>query len=117
MITNIWKSIKFYCPEHKEPVALTIQTKGTTPFYACPKYYPKNRDPDEFACVNHINLNEYEAAIKHISDILVESELNNEKTNLASHKWTRKGIDFEVFSHTRDTIKVYMKNKNALHQR
>ena len=44
--------------------------------------------------------------IDHISKILEDAELNNEKLNLAGYKWKSKGILFEVFEHDNEKIKV-----------
>ena len=75
-------------------------------FYNCPKYKDDQREANERKCSNRISPVEYEKMIDHISKILEDAELNNEKLNLAGYKWKSKGILFEVFEHDNEKIKI-----------
>lgn len=114
MIQNIWQKIELYCGVHSEPIKMEIQEGPHSLFYACPKYYPENRDIGERACANRINLVDYEAMINYISKLLIDADVNNEKLVLANYKWTMKSIQFEIFEHEGEMIKIKMINKKAL---
>lgn len=115
MIKGIWNMIEVYCGDksrhgdelHKLEV---VQGVFNGYFYNCPKYRDDNREPGERKCCNRISPVEYERMIDHISALLEEAEMNNEQINLAGHIWKSHGIRFEIFSHEKDNIKVYMLN-------
>lgn len=113
-IKNIWKEIEVYCGNgHNELVKMEIQQGPHSLFYACPKYHPENRTKDERACANRINLIDYEKMINHISDILIEAEMNDVVENLTGHSWSANGIDFKIISDD-DKIRVLMLSKKSL---
>lgn len=114
MITNLWQSVEIYCDNHEEPIKMTIQQGPHSLFYSCPKYYPENRNEDERACSNRINLIDYEAMINYIGNLLMDAELNNRSDNLANIKWQSKGIEYYITKHTKGLIKVKMINKKAI---
>jgi len=115
MIKNIWKTIKVYCGnDHKELYELKIENGMYQLFYACPRYHIENRAPGERACNNRISIDDYENMISHISKLLEDAEMNGQSVNLAHYKWRKKNIEFEIFEHTSDSIKVFMKNKVAI---
>ena len=117
MIQNLWQNIVLYCGNHEkenELVKMTIQNGPSSLFYACPKYYPDNREVGEKACPNRINFVDFEKFVNHLSDIIEDANKNFETVGLTGHKWTYKTITFEVFSYKEDKIKVKMINKKAL---
>ena len=115
MIANIWKEIEVFCENrHEEPVKMEIQDGPHSPFYACPKYHPENRTEEERACSNRINLVDYENMINYISDEITENVKNGCEANLTNYKWTKKGIEFHIFSHAPNEIKVLVSNKKAI---
>jgi len=115
MIRNIWNTIEVYCDNrHEIPIPMQIQ-EGVSLFYACPKYHNANRDDHEYACSNRINLIEYESMVLYISDIIMENEMNNCSANLNNYEWSnKKGITFKIFEHTKDKIKVIVRNTPAI---
>jgi hypothetical protein len=115
-ITGTWDSVKLMCTHrHKEPVPMEIKQGPSSLFYACPKYYPQNRDEDERACNNRLNLVDYERMLSHVNGLLRDAELNDEKVNLKSVKWKdAKGTLFEVLSHDGDGLVVSAVNKRAI---
>ena len=114
MITKIWNNIELYCGNHEVPVKMTIKDGGLSLFYACPKYYPENRDEHELACVNRINFVDFEKFVNHISSLLEEAENNNSSLNLTNYKWIYKSIEFNIIYHDEELIKVVMINKRAI---
>lgn len=115
MITNLWNNIELYCcHRHDEPIKMEVQQGPKTIFYACPKYHEDNRDDEEKACRNFLYLNEYEKMLNKISDLLYKAEMNNVKDNLEHYKWSENGVDFEIFSHVGDKIKIKMVNRKSI---
>lgn len=114
MIRNLWEQIELRCGCHESHPIMTIQTKGVTPFYACPKYYPENRDYGEKACVNHIGINDFDKMLKIIEKELRDGEDNFEQVNLTNLKFKIGAMDFQVEQQVEDKIKINVVNKNAL---
>jgi hypothetical protein len=118
MIKGIWDMIEVYCGDkHKHgddcdklPKLEIVQGVYNGYFYNCPKYRDDRREPGELKCHNRISPVEYEKMIDHISNLLEEAEMNNEKINLVGHTWKSHGIKFEIFDHTENKIKVTMLN-------
>ncbi len=114
IIKNIWNKITIYCGCHAEPVEMVANTKGSTLFYSCPKYYEQNRSPNEHACANRIKLDDYQAAVEHLCSRIAENEANNSIEDLTGYRWSRRGIDFRVIKYTNDDIHIMVANKTAL---
>lgn len=108
MIKNFWNNVILLCgnPNHTEEISMSIVNGTHSLFYACPKYSEENRNNNERACPNRINLIDYEAMLNHISEMVEQAILDNTTINLTSHKWTKKGITFEVISFSEDKIVV-----------
>lgn len=115
MVKNMWKQIVLVCGCHEEEVIMNIIQGPSSLFYACPKYYPENRENGERACANRINLVDYEKMVDYLSDKIEESLLEGNKEDLTNLNWVYKGvIEFKVLEHKNGMIKVRMKNKKAL---
>lgn len=115
MVKNIWKMIKVYCGNnHDELLELQVENGMYQLFYACPRYHIENRAPGERACNNRISIDDYENMISTVSNLIEEAEMNNQTINLTNYKWTKKNIEFKIFEHTKDSIKIFMKNKVAI---
>lgn len=115
MIKNIWQMIEPYCDNgHTEDIKLEIAEGPFSLFYACPKYQEENRSTGERACSNRVNLVDYEKMIMYISDMLLDAEADGCQINLKNYKWVKGGIDYEIFEHTQDTIKVKIKARKSL---
>ncbi len=114
MIKNFWKKIILVCGCHEEEIPMQIIDGPSSLFYACPKYYPQNREHGEKACANRINLIDYEKMVDYLSERYEETLLSGGKENLKNVSWTYKSISFKVIEHTEEYIKVKMVNKKAL---
>ena len=42
--------------------------------------------------------------------------MNGQVINLKNYKWTKKNIEFKIIEHTKNSIKVLMKNKVAINK-
>jgi hypothetical protein len=116
IITGTWSSVKLVCAHrHKEPVVMELRQGPSSLFYACPKYYPENRDEGERACNNRLNLVDYERMLAHINALLYEAEFMGEKPNLTNHKWKdAKGTEYKILLHEKEEFVVEMFNKRAI---
>ena len=109
--------IHVYCGNnHQELEELKIEEGMYQLFYACPKYQMENRNPNEKACNNRISVDDYENMITHVSSMIEEAEMNNTMLDLTNVKWVKKNIEFTIFEHTKDSIKIFMKNKVAINK-
>ena len=119
MIKNLCDMIEVYCGNgHKEPVALYMRDgsdMGKDSFYACPRYYPENREPGERACNNNLTITDYIKMVDYLDKILTEAELNDEKVNLTNRKFKIGQVNYTVFEHTNKKIKISIVNNKAIH--
>ena len=117
MIKNIRKIIKVYCGnDHDELQELQLGDGIYQMFFACPRYHIENRDPNERACNNRISIDDYENMVTYISKLIEDAEMNGQVINLKNYKWTKKNIEFKIIEHTKNSIKVLMKNKVAINK-
>lgn len=116
IITGTWDNVKLVCCQrHKEPVPMVIQDGPSSPFYACPKYHPENREEGEFACNNRLSVQDFSKMLEHLHQIIIASEMRDEKVNLTHYEWKdRKGIEYKVLSHTGDKLVISVYNKRAM---
>ena len=115
-IKNLWGRIELICGNHDtEDVVMDIKEGPSSPFYACPKYYPENRTSDERACVNRINMIDFEKMLDHVQDNILEMEAQGTQGNLLHQKWKYKSIEFEIIGYDpHGKIKIKMINRKAL---
>ena len=115
-ITGIWKDITIVCGCHERPVKMIIQEGPSSLFYSCPRYYPENRNENESACANRINLIDYEEMVNHISTLIVNAQQEDEQLNLEGFRFkNEKGdIEFRIIEHKNNSIIVSMVSKKAL---
>ena len=118
IITGTWSDIKLVCTyRHEEPIAMNIKEGPASPFYACPKYYDFNREPDERACNNRLNLVDYEKMITHIDKIRYDAEMSGEMAILTGYTWkTTKGIEYKILQHKHNNLVVGVTNKVAINK-
>lgn len=117
MIKNLWKNTHFYCGHrHKEPVEMYFKdgVAGNSMFYACPKYYPENREEGERACSNRLNFVDAEGIINKLSDIIEEKEMSGEIFDFTNLKFRYKAIDVKVLSYSPSKVELEIVNKKAL---
>ena len=115
VLKGSWKYVQVVCGNHgdQNDIIMTIQQGPHSLFYACPKYFPDNREPEEPPCVNRINLIDYEKMLSYIADVMVNAERNGEICNLTNYKWEKNGIQFMVLSHTDEKLIIKMFNKKS----
>lgn len=114
MVKNLWKQIVLVCGNCEEHPVLQLIDGPSSPFYACPRYYPENREPNTKACPNRINLVDYEKMVDYFSDRIEESICNGSKENLKNVRWVYKNtIEFVVLEHTENVLRISMRNKKA----
>lgn len=113
-ILGEWENIIPLCGNHEGHVRMEPIQGPHSMFYACPKYYPKNRAEGERACNNRINLIEYEAMVSHLNGIIADAMLEGGDVDLTNHEWRSKGISYMVEEHGRDKIAVRILNKKAM---
>ena len=87
---------------------------GKDSFYACPKYYPENREPNERACNNNLTITDYLKMVNHIDKILTQAELNDEKLNLTNIRFKIGRVEYHVTEHSSRKIKIEVLNKKAI---
>lgn len=120
MIKNLCDLIDVYCDNgHKEPIHFYMKD-GTDmnkdSFFACPKYYPNNRNSDERACNNNLTITDYLKMVDYIDKTITEAELNDEKTNLTNLQFKIGMVQYRVKSHTDRKIKIAVLNKRAINK-
>ena len=116
MITNLWNKIDVFCGCHDEcsPVRLIPHEGPHSMFYSCPKYYPENRNENEIACANRLNLIELEEAIERISREMEDGGTFS-VVNLRGFKWkNKKSTEFKVIRHDNTGISLSIRNIRSL---
>lgn len=116
MIKNLWKHITLVCGNHhKEEVIMDLKSGPMSLFYACPKYYPENRTKEERACVNRLNLVDFEKMLDHMTKKIEDDMDQNIETNLTGYQYRdRKGTQYTVLEHSKDDLKIEVLNRRAL---
>lgn len=115
IIKNFWQQVSLFCGCHNKPVEMIPNTKGSTLFYSCPKYYEENREKGEHACANRIKLDDYQSAVEHLSTIIAQNEMDGNVENLTGYRWNDKGIEFEVIKHEPNKkLQISMINRPAM---
>lgn len=116
MLKGAWKYVKVICGNHGDnnEIDMEIQQGPHSLFYACPHYSAENRAEGEPPCLNRINLIEYENMLSTLAGVMVEAEENGQIFNLKNYRWEKKGISYQVLSHTEEVLIVKVLNKKAL---
>lgn len=113
MIKNIWSNVKFFCGhDHKEPIEMAYQQGPDSLFYACPKYHPENREPEERACSNRLNLVNAEKIINQFANEVEKRGFIG--VNLTNYEWDYKTIHIKVLKHSVNEINLEIVDKKAL---
>lgn len=118
MIKNLCDMIEIYCGHgHSERIAMYMRDgsdMGKDSFFACPKYYPENREAGERACNNNLTITDYIKMVNYIDKKLTEAELKDEKLNLTNHKFKIGQVEYTVLEHTGTKLKISVLNKKAI---
>lgn len=120
MIKNLCDMIEIYCGNgHSELVQMYLKSgsdSGKDSFYACPKYYPENRNESERACNNNLTITDYLKIVNYIDKILTEAEMKDENRNLTNHQFKIGAVTCTIISHTQRKIKISILNKRAINK-
>lgn len=115
VIKNLWSVITFWCIHgHKEPVQMQVQYGPSSPFYACPKYFPENRTPDERACANRLNFIDAEEIVKKLGNIIAGDQMNGDAVDYTNYEFDYKSIHVKVLEYKDKSIKLGILSKKAL---
>lgn len=116
MIKNLWKQVVLICGNHhKKEVVMNLKEGPSSLFYACPKYYPENRLPEERACVNRLNLVDFERMLDHISRKIMDNMERDIAVNLTGYQFKdKKGTQYKILLHTDEEIKIEVLNRRAI---
>ncbi len=115
MIKNLWKMTTFYCSyRHKEPVKMEIIQGPSSPFYACPKYYPQNREEGEPACPMRMNFVDAEGVLNKLSEIIDNDENNDIYKDYTNYEFDYKTIHIKVLKYKEGQIDLDIFNRKAM---
>lgn len=126
MIENIWKKIHIYCGNHGDDYSIKMVPHEQSQllrfgggsgsiFYACPKYYAENRNPDETACFNRISITELEEMVEYISDQIESPDSVFAEVNLKGLTWKNKhGTRFKIINFSSSRIDVLVYSQKSL---
>lgn len=113
-IAGSWENVHLYCAAHDKLVEMELKQGPHSLFYACPKYYPNNREPGEHACYNRLNLIDCEKMLSRIAELIIEADANGQKLDVTNYTWTEKGITYKVLSYSPSRLDVSVFNKPSL---
>lgn len=116
MIKNLWKVTNFYCNcRHTTPQKMQFVDGPSSLFYACPKYYPENREPGEPSCMMRMNLIDAEGVLEEFSKIIEEDEANNVIRDYRGFEFDYKTVHAKVISYSYDSgAEIIIDNKKAM---
>lgn len=101
MIRGSWDMLRLFCGEHGELRELVMENTPRGISYAC-----QEKD-GKLPRKTKISLEEYEEILSHLSDQIVEAEINGEVLDLTHTTWkSRKGIICKVLLYQKDCIHV-----------
>ena len=115
MVKNLWNKIRIVCGNHENNFPeMTLKTGHRSMFYSCPKYYPENRNSNEYACVNNVSTEDFEKILEKLSEEINEQMIFGTTPNLLNLKFKIKNIEITVIEHTDKSITIKILNKHAL---
>jgi hypothetical protein len=82
-------------------------------FYACPKYYPENREPDEQPCMNRISVTEMEHVLDALSEKKQEDEEDGGECYLKNYAFATRIGKYKVLEEKEGLLKIQALNKKA----
>ena len=116
MVQNIWNKTQIVCACHGEEYPKMEPRVGSkSVFYACPKYYPENRDPgDRIACMNNIDDVIMEKILEKISEEISEQMQDGQTPFIKNVKFKIRDVECKVVAQDDNGITVAVKNRRAL---
>ena len=114
-IVNSWQNVHlFCCKNHKEPQEMELLNTPKAIFYACPKYFEKNREDGEPACINPVYLNDVEKAVKKINDMVGAAAMADNELNLENVKFTIDNVDYTVLKDDNGVLDIAVENRKVV---
>lgn len=116
MIKNLWKQIEVVCGHHGDDHSNKMYLKQgpSSLFYACPKYYPENRQPGEAGCANRVNLVDFEKIVDKITEEIENAEMQGQQICLNNVTFKVRYTEVMVLKHTKEKIVLKLVNKQAV---
>lgn len=116
MIKNLWNRTVFCCNyRHEHPIKMNVIQGPASPFYACPKYYPENREEGEPSCMMRLNFVDAEKVLDAFSDIIEKDEAENIYKDYTNYEFNYKQIHVKVIKYSRmGNIKLEIFNRKAV---
>lgn len=132
MVVNLWEKVRLYCGNHEKvdgvklphmtpheagssATSVGLYGNNMKMFYACPRYYPSEREEGEPACRNHISMKEFENMLSFISGEIEKANRNDEMVDLVGLSWKSKnGVQFEITKYNDNHIDVVCLNPKSL---
>jgi len=118
MIRNLWNKIEIVCGCHEgvpnEQKKMEPKAGHKSMFYSCPRYYPENRTPDEKACVNHVNVEDFQKILDKIGHEAESQMIFGQSPVLQGLTFKIKDITIKVIEYTPEKIVISVVNKKAL---
>lgn len=116
MIKNFWKNITVICGNHGENTSIKMDLKQgpSSLFYSCPKYYPENRKPGEKACVNRVNLIDFQKIVEMMSEEIEQAESTGNRICLTNRVFKVRYTEVTVLKHSKEHIVIKLLNKQAI---
>ena len=101
MIRSSWDMLRLYCGCHGELKKLKMEITPKGPCYIC------KEEKAGIPCKTQITTEEYEEILSHISNLIVESELDSEVVDLTHTTWkTKKGTSCRVLLQKNNKISI-----------
>ena len=128
MITGLWKNVRLICgnPAHESHEIMELRQTPTDVFYACPKYYPQNREPDEKPCMtrfslsvpyrpcmNRISVGEVEKMLDLLAEKIQEEEADNGSFFAKNYRFETRIGKYKVLQCSDVLLSVKALNKRA----
>ena len=116
MIKNLWNRTTFCCNyRHEHPVDMQIIQGPASPFYACPKYYPENREAGEASCMMRLNFVDAENVLETFSSIIEKDEAEDLYKDYTNFEFDYKQIHVKVLKYSRiGKISLEILNRKAI---
>lgn len=111
------REYSFWCMNHETPVKMQI-SEGVSPFYACPKYYDKNRASNEKKCVNRMTFIDAGGILEYFANVENNLDPFDGVSDLTGcffiYKGTKSKIEVSVLKYTNKEVRLGVKNVTAL---
>lgn len=115
MITGLWKNVRLVCgnPAHSTNEIMFLKQTPEDVFYACPKYDPENRSPDEKPCMNRISVGEAEKMLDVLAEKIQEEESENGSFFAKNFRFETRIGKYKVLQCTESVLTVKALNRRA----